>query len=180
MGGALNAGAQLMNIKPDYLRGQVEENGSEPEPEVGEDVHHRIEYDRRGGMLLRDVLAQLHDAIGLAAQASDGSGIVEGIARDGKSVDAPETDRRLFTKISFDDGLPGKGVEAIYHNPNAEDGDEPVACMTEVIPQLDKADIKGEQHDYACCTAKEEKQVIQSLLSPDHRLFAYRTIRDGG
>ena len=72
---------------------QIDEDADEPEPEMGEEVHHGIKDDARRGMLLVDVLRQFHDAVRFATQSTNRCGIVEGIARDGQSVDAPEADR---------------------------------------------------------------------------------------
>ena len=48
-----------------------------------EEVHHRIEDDAGGGMLSADVLREFEDAIGFASEATDGCGIVQGVAGDG-------------------------------------------------------------------------------------------------
>ena len=75
---------------------EVDEDGGEPEPEMGEEVHHRIEDDAGGGMLAADVLREFEDAIGFASEAADGCGVVEGVARDSQSVDAPERGLAAF------------------------------------------------------------------------------------
>ena len=36
-------------------KNKIEEYGGEPQPEMGKDMHHGIEYHRRRGMLLGDV-----------------------------------------------------------------------------------------------------------------------------
>ena len=108
-------------------------------------MHHGIEDDRRGGMLRADVLRQLHDAVRLAAQSANGCSAVQGIAGDGEPIDTPEAN--LFAvaiTLTLDDGKPRPGIDAIDKPPDANDWNEPVTGMTEVLPQLHKADVEGE------------------------------------
>ena len=147
---------------------------------MGEEVHHGIENDTRRSVLLIDVLRQFQNAIRLTTQSTNRGGVVEGIASNGEAVDTPETDGCWSTDIALDDGLPCQGVQSINKNPNSNDGDEPVAGMSEMLPQFDKTDIEGEQHDYACCTAKKEEEIVESLFSPGHRPSSYRTPRGDG
>ncbi len=118
-------------------------------------------------MLLRDVSREFHDAIWLAAKSSDGGGIVEGISCYGKSEDAPEAWQLLiFLNIigtshhSTHHFPPRKAVDAIDDNPNAKDGDEPIACMTQMLPQFDETDIECQHHDNYGNYANDKKEVI--------------------
>ena len=108
---------------------QVDEDAGEPVPEMGKEVHHRIEDDRRRCALVADILRQLHDAVRLTAQTSHGCGIVQGIARNRQTVDTPEAyllacacavELRL-PAFAADNRLPGKGVDAIDEEPYAND-----------------------------------------------------------
>ena len=86
-------------------------------------------------MLATDVLRQLEDSIGLATKTTHGGGVVQGVARDGEAIDTPETQVvGLMTTTAADDGLPREGVDALDDDPHANDGDEPVAGMTDVLP----------------------------------------------
>ena len=131
-------------------------------------MHHGIEDDGRGGMLAVNVFRQFHDAIRFAAKSTNRCGVVQGIARNGESVDSPETDRHLPSDIPFDGGLPCKGIQGIDENPNAHDGDEPVACVTQMFPQFDETDVERQQHHYNGNDAQYKKQVIQPLFRPLH------------
>ena len=118
-------------------------------------------------MLLRDIPREFHDAIGLATKSSDRSGIVEGIACHSKPEDAPEAWQLLiFLDIigtshhSAHHFSPRKAVDAIDDNPNAKDGDEPITCVTKMLPQLDETDIEGQHHDYHGNDANDKKEVI--------------------
>ena len=44
--------------------------------------------------------------------------------------------------------------------------------MTDMLPELDEADVEGEEHDNHGCNAEEEENVIEALLG--HRLSAKR------
>ena len=76
--------------------------------------------------------------------------------------------------------------QAIDEEPNAHDGHQPVACVTEMLPEFDEADVKGQQHHHDSSNAKKEEQVVQSLLRPLHsslklcRQFSCRMPRDDG
>ena len=118
----------------DEHKAQVDKDAKEPEPEVGEEMHHGIEDDTRRGMLLVDILREFHDTVGFATQSANRCGVVQGIARDGQSVDAPETDGRLRTNVTFNDGFPSKGIQPVDHNPYAYDRYQPVAGMAQVLP----------------------------------------------
>ena len=150
-------------------KAQVEEDRSEPKPEVGEDVHHGIQNHRRGGVLLGHVAGELHDAVGLASEPSDGCGVVECVARNSQAVDAPKGRALVGVCVAVYDGLPGKSVDGIDHDPNADDGDEPVACMAEMLPKFDKADVEGEEHHHHSGQAEDEEQVVETLFGPGHK-----------
>ena len=152
----------------DKGEGHIEEHREEPEPEVGEDVHHGIEDDRGGGMVLLDVLREFDDAVGLAAQSAHRRGVVEGIAGDGQAVD-PEKRHMLVGGLgAADDAPPRPGIDAVDDDPHSDDRQQPVAGMADVIPQFDETDVEGEHHHHHHHHAKDEEQVIDALLGPLH------------
>ena len=67
---------------------------------------------------------------------------------------------------------PCEGIDAVDEDPDAYDGDEPVAGMAEMIPQLDETDIEGEHHHHYGNDTDEEKQVVEAFLC--HSLSAMR------
>ena len=142
---------------------------------MGEEVHHRIEDDAGGGMLAADVLRELKDAIGLPSETTDGGGVVEGVAGDGEPEDAPKARLAALLRggccLAADDLAPGEGVDAVDDDPDAYNGDEPVAGMTDMLPEFDETDIEGEEHDYHGCQAEEEEEVVEALLG--HVSFVY-------
>ncbi len=157
---------------------EVDEDGGEPEPEMGEEVHHRIEDDTRGGLLAADVLGEFEDAVGLASEAANGGGVVEGIAGDGEAVDAKEgypfSRPPVSSDLRQDDLAPGEGVDAVDDDPDAYNGDEPVAGMTDMLPEFDETDVEGEEHDYHGCQAEEEEEVVEALLGHvSYVIFVY-------
>ena len=116
-------------------------------------------------MLTADVLREFQYAVGLAAETTHRGGVVQGIAGDGEAVDAPEAQAvGLMAAAAADDGLPGEGVDAVDDKPHADDGDEPVASMADVLPELDEAHVEGEEHDHHGCQAEEEEEVVEALL----------------
>ena len=120
-------------------------------------------------MLGADVLRQFHDAVGFATQASNRRSVVQGITRDSQPIDTPEADVLVGAGyLAADDGVPRPGVDSIDDEPHADDGYEPVAGVTQVLPQLDKADVEGQQHDHAGQYADDEEQVVEPLLCPGH------------
>ena len=128
------------------------------------DVHHGIENNGRCSVLLRDVFAQFHDAIGFAAQTSDRSCIVQRITRDGQFVDAPEADMLVWVGIAANDAHPSKGVDAIDKNPDAYDGNEPITGAADMSPQFDETDVEGEEHHYDTSDAEDKEEVIPAPL----------------
>ena len=157
----------------DGCQGQVDEDAGEPEPEMGEEVHHRIEDDAGGGMLATNVLRQFEDAVWLATKTSYWGGVVQGVSGDGEAVNAPETQAvGLVTTTTADNRLPREGVDAVDDDPNTHDGDEPVARMTDMLPKFDEADVEGEEHHNHGGQAEEEEDIIEALLG--HRLSARR------
>ena len=156
---------------------KIEEDGGEPEPEVCQEVHHRIEDDGRGGVLLADILGEGHNAVGFAPEASDGGGIVQGIAGDGEPVDAPEADLASVLAIAADDGSPGEGVQGVDDEPHADNRNQPVACVADGFPEFGKTDVEGEQHDHHRRQSDEEEEVAQSFLSPRHRSQSFSAMR---
>ena len=120
-------------------------------------------------MLLAKVIGEHHDAVGLAAKSADRCGIVEGIACDGELEDTPVADTTPLLCSAKDNGTQGETVKAIDEDPDADDGDKPIAGVTKVLPQLDKADIEGEEHHHHGYDTAEEKEIIEALLG--HRLF---------
>ena len=132
---------------------------------MGEEVHHRIEDDAGGRLLVADILGELEDAVGLAAETAHRGGVVQGVAGDGKAVDAPEAQAvGLMAAAASDDGLPGEGIDAVDDKPHADDGDEPVASMADVLPEFDETHVEGEEHDHHGCQAEEEEEVVEALL----------------
>ena len=116
-------------------------------------------------MLAADIFRQFKDAIWLAAKTAHGGGIVQGIASDRQTIDAPEREVvGLMTATAADDGLPGEGVDAVDDNPHANDGDEPVASMADVLPKLNETDVESEEHYHHGCEAEEEEDVVEALL----------------
>ena len=114
---------------------EVEEDGGEPKPEVSQEVHHSIKDDGGTGVFLAYILREFHDAIGLSAQSSHGCGVVQGIARDGQPVDAPEADfLHSVSHVASDDASPSQGVQGIDDEPHSDDGNQPVAGSAEVVP----------------------------------------------
>ena len=170
---------------------QIDEDAREPEPEVGEEMHHGIEDDRRGSMLRADVLRQLHDAVRFTTQSANRCSIVQGIAGNGEPIDTPKANLlAVDITLTLDDGKPRPCVDAIDKHPYTNDGNEPVTSMTEVLPQLHKADVEGEKHNHTGQYSNDEEQVVELLFSPLHensqctirdgRPLPYRKIRDGG
>lgn len=155
----------------DGCKGQIEENGGEPQQEVGQEMHHGIKDDGRGGALGANVLRQFQYAVGLAAQSAHWCGVVEGIAGDGQPVDAPEEPaavRRFCPAIASDDAEPRPGIDGIDDYPDADDGHQPIAGVGDVLPEFDKADVEGEEHDHHRHHADDEKQIVKPLLGPLH------------
>ena len=113
---------------------QIDEDRDKPEDEVAEKVHHGIEDDAGGRVLVINILRQFHDTIRLTAQSAYGSSIVEGVARNGKSVDSLETDRRVGPHVTFDDAPPRPGIDAIDDKPYTHNRYEPVAGMAQMLP----------------------------------------------
>ena len=111
---------------------------------MGEDVHHGEEEHTGGGSLGADIGLQLHNLIGFSTHQSCWCGVVKGKARDGEFQYLPEWDRTI-TRASDDDS-PGPGIHDVEKNPQDENGDEPVACMTDVCPELGKRHLECEQH----------------------------------
>ena len=124
---------------------------------MSQEVHHGIENDAGGGPLGADVLRQLHDAVGFATKAAHGCGVVQGVASDGEAVDtkkeaeAPPSAPGGATIVmtlkagcieapsgaiggACDNAHPRPGINRVYDDPDADDGDEPVACLTKVLP----------------------------------------------
>ena len=151
---------------------KVEENRREPEPEVRKDVEHRIKDDRGGGVLLRDVLAQLHDAVRFSTETTNRSGIVEGITRDGQLVDSPKTDGFIGICITLDDRHPRESIDAIHHYPDAHDGDEPPTCTADVAPKLNETDVEREEHHHDTNDAEEEEEIIPTPLHAPSLTFS--------
>ncbi len=119
-------------------------------------------------MLLRDVLAQLHDAVRFSAKATDRSGIVERIAGDGQLVDSPEAHFLIGVGIAFDDRHPSQRIDAIDDNPDANDGDEPITCAANVTPKLYETDVERKEHHDDTDNAEDKEEVI-----PIYHLFIY-------
>ena len=91
---------------------------------------------------------ELNDAVGLAAKTAHRRGVVECVAGDGQTVDAPVADVLVRTFHTVDDTLPRPSIDGINDNPDTDNWNEPIACMTEMVPQLGKADVEGEQHHH--------------------------------
>jgi hypothetical protein len=70
--------------------------------------------------------------------------------------------------LRTDNRVPRPSVDAIDQQPDTDNGDEPIAGMTEMLPQFSKADIEGEQHDQAGQYTDDKEQVVELLLSPFH------------
>ena len=60
--------------------------------------------------------------------------------------------------------MPCEGVDAVDDDPHADDGDKPVAGMTEVVPEFDETDVEGEEHHDHGSEAEEEEEVVEALL----------------
>ena len=162
---------------PESISGHVrEEDRREPQPEVGKEVHHRIENHGRRGMFLAHVLRQFHDTIWFSTQSTYGCGIVQSVTRDGEFEDTHETDMFVEVGIALDDTVPGQCVHAIDEYPYAKNGYEPIAGTRQVLPQLGKADVEGKHHDHNSHDAYDEKKVIQTLLGPLHSGFELRCL----
>lgn len=139
-----------------------------------EDVHHGIEDDGRGGVLSAHVLRQLHDAVRLATETADRGGVVQGIARDGESQVTPESRYALALPpvvvgdVALHDTAPRPCVDGIDHEPDADDGYEPVACITQVLPQLGETDVECQHHHHNCGNTTKEEYVVKSLFRQFH------------
>ena len=123
------------------------------------------------GVLVVDVLRQLQDTIWLTTQTSHGSGIVQGVTSNGQPVNTPEADGRLLADVSLDDSLPGESVQSVYKQPHPDNGDEPIASMAEMFPQLDETDVKRNEHHHHGNHTEEEKKIVDALLSPFHHVL---------
>ena len=73
--------------------------------------------------------------------------------------------------LAANDSLPGECVDAVDEDPDADDGDQPITCVTDVFPQLHEADVEGQQHHHNGNNTEDEEQVIQPLLGPLHSAF---------
>ena len=101
---------------------------------MSQEVHHGIEDDTRRGMLLIDILRQLHNAIRLTTQAPYGSGIVQCIARNGETIDTPEGNGSLTAEITFYRSLPSQRIQPIDQKPHTNNRYQPISGMAQVLP----------------------------------------------
>ena len=111
-------------------------------------------------MFLRHVFAQFHDAVGFAAQASYRRGIVECVAGYCQFVDAPKADALVGVGVASNDIHPRHGIDGINEYPEADDRDEPIACMADMPPKFGKTDVEGKEHHDDSRNADEEEKVV--------------------
>ena len=109
-----------------------------------------------------DIRLQFHDFVRFATHESCGSRIVERKARDGELQDLPEGDRAV-TRTS-DDDAPCTGIHDVEENPQTENGNEPIACMTNVCPELSKRHLECEQHHNDCDESEGKEDVAGGTL----------------
>ena len=140
--------------------GKVKEDRSEPKPEMRKDVEHRIKYDGRGRMLLRDVLTQFHNAIRFTPKSAYRRGVVECITCDGQLVDAPKAHSLAGIGIAFDDLHPRQSIDAIDDYPQSDDWDEVITSAANVAPQLDETDVERKEHNHYGHETADKEDVI--------------------
>ena len=80
----------------------IQQDGSQPETKVGEDVHHHVENHRRGSPFDSDKGFQLHNPIRLASHEPDGCHIIERKACYGKFI-KPGKGKARFASATDDD-----------------------------------------------------------------------------
>ena len=87
---------------------------------------------------------------------------------------------RFFFAVAQDDGSPCQGVQSVNDEPNPDDGHQPIACVADVLPEFDEADIERQQHHHDSGNAQKEEQIVQSLFSPLHpvKRWGLQTLSD--
>ena len=66
--------------------------------------------------------------------------------------------------VALDDGAPRHGIESIDEYPYTHYGNEPVACLLQVIPQFGETDVEGEKHHHHAHHTEHKKYVVKRLL----------------
>ena len=144
------------------LKNEIQHHARQPEAEMGEDVHHRVEDDRRSGLAGAHVRGQLHDAVGLPAHQSHGSGIVQGKAGNGQLVHFPE--RHLGMLPVADDDIPRPGVQVVDEHPQQDDGRKPDTGFPQVLPEFLVVHVERAEHDHDGKDAEEPEYVAKFLF----------------
>ena len=138
---------------------EIYDDGGCPKAEVGKDVHHGEEENRGCGSLHSDMGCELDYLIGFASEESDGCGVVERKARDCDSQEVEEGDGT--GSAASQDDMPRPCIHQVEYAPEGKDGDEPVACLLDVSPELGEADVEGEYHHDDCDDSDEEEYVFE-------------------
>ena len=133
---------------------------------MGEDMRHGEQQHRRGGSLCPHDGCQLHDLIRLAAQQPHGCGGVQGETRDGDLHQPHETN--VHGPALAQDQPPGQRVHHVEHHPQQQDGQQPIACMAEVLPQHIPAHIERQEHHHDGGEANDEEYIFD-FCSHDFR-----------
>ncbi len=154
--------AQREGIEVCGTQDDEEHHGEGPEAEVRKDVHHGVEDDTAGGLRCAHVGAELHYAVGLAAEQSHWCDVVESVARDGVFEHAPEADAVLLSVV--EDDLPRAGVDHVYWQPEHDDGGQPDAGTPHVFQHIGPRHVEGAEHnDYRHHADGEEDVAILRL-----------------